>query len=149
MQKAVLPVLLFDATAGLGSHGMCSPEISLPCSPSCEGDGVLVSPCGSSSPHFPIPCAGELHCEELVPLPGEGDLSLGMGGWSVSGMFPPGRGAAGKRTGTAGKGTGSSRVRETHPGRDLLTLWRCFRTKGQDQGTGWRNPSGKLFGSLL
>lgn len=66
MQKAVLPVLLFDTAAGLESHGMRSPEISLPCSPSCEGDRVLVSPCGSSSPHFLIACAGELHFEELV-----------------------------------------------------------------------------------
>lgn len=66
MQEALLPVLLCDATAGLGSHGVCPPEMSLPCSPSCEGHRILVSPCGSSSPHLPISCAGEMLCEELL-----------------------------------------------------------------------------------
>lgn len=66
MQKALLPVLLCDATAGLGSHGVCPPEMSLPCSPSCEGYRILVSPCGSSSPHLPISCAGEMLCAELL-----------------------------------------------------------------------------------
>lgn len=78
-------------------------------------------------------------------MAGERGLSVVKGGWSVSGMFPPGRGAAGQSC----RGTGDSRVRGTRPGGDLLTLSRCFWTKGQDQGTGWRNPNWKLFGSLL
>lgn len=86
-QKAVLPVLLFDTTAELGSHRMCPPEISLPCSPSCEGDGMLVYPCGSNSPHFSFTCAGEMHCEELVPCL-EKEVCL-LSGRSVSGTFSP------------------------------------------------------------
>lgn len=80
-------------------------------------------------------------------MPDERGLSLVMGGWSVSGTFPPDRGAAGswpvlQRDPWLSCERNMSWQGSAH---SLEVLW----TKGQDQGRGSRNPNGKLFGSLL
>lgn len=43
------------------------------------------------------------------------------------------------------KGTRGSRVRETCPGRDLLTLWRCFGQKGRIRVGGREIPMGSCL----